>query len=727
MPLTGTGLSQTLTGITDIDAATATSSCGGTVTARNNTLIWAGGTVAAAPANGFSSCTVSVQARVSNTPGSFTTTIPAGSITNDQGKSNRFQSAASFNSVPLTRLYFNFSPDGSLDQAAWSSLVSGLSPWYLQNLPGQTPSLTITNTNETSVTLRRSTLGAPNDLQQPRVTSPACRAPQPLTPTFQDVAYTTYMLPELTVPPGSSCVITFDFRPSPARYTATYQDENADRVWSQVKSAQLTIGSADEDSSFNGTDIRTGQSPASAPTLSFLKTLNGSKSLTVPGGASSSVTLALKAFNLASTPEAFSLQDALPPFADLTGATVTASKTRNIQGECTTSGITLDQATKTLNYNAVVVPPGNACTYAVTFRVPAGSAGGTWVSRTNNNAISTDATPATSDTGLATQATLYVQTAGEVSKDAIPTPRTNARNIAWYRLNFSNPSATDMTGVRFTDTWSTPLLVDPATSYSTCGGTITPADDGKGITFSDGGVPALGSCQVVIGILPDSNRQRPGVVYTNALPAITTTSGHLIVPKNDSAYYGITWTNRVSANSSNPAPTGSVADLRLNYTNASDFALPDKTFIVTLPPQLAFVPQPLPFRCSSMNNADAGVTPGTISPDAVSVNGQELRFTFPVPIPAARRDRTLPIDQQQNTISPVICSVNLHVTSTQAGTFAGSFSTLEPETPETPVLNTEFSQQFVADPTYTINKSFSPQQVYAGVRQGSDTVGEVRR
>lgn len=158
--LTNTGLRHTLSGIATIDPASATSTCGGTVTASGNMLTWAGGTIPAAPPNGTSSCTVTVNTLTNNTPGSYNTTIPAGAFTNDQAISNRYAATASFNSTPLTLPTFQeiaTTPDLPPKTQYYSS-----NPWFLTGgWRSHTAGFQFSNPNNRSITLNNSTLTLP--------------------------------------------------------------------------------------------------------------------------------------------------------------------------------------------------------------------------------------------------------------------------------------------------------------------------------------------------------------------------------------------------------------------------------------------------------------------------------------------------------------------------------------------------------------------------------------
>ncbi|WP_066707877.1 DUF6701 domain-containing protein [Curvibacter delicatus] len=99
-------------------------------------------------------------------------------------------------------------------------------------------------------------------------------------------------------------------------------------------------------------------------------------------------------------------------------------------------------------------------------------------------------------------------------------------------LTLSNPTASAVTSVAFTDTYPSGLLnTASANPVSTCGGTVTAANNGNTLSLSGGAIPASSSCTVTVNVTAASTGSylnSTGIISTSA-GDIGTASGLLVV------------------------------------------------------------------------------------------------------------------------------------------------------------------------------------------------------
>src|SRR5207248_1307551 len=94
-------------------------------------------------------------------------------------------------------------------------------------------------------------------------------------------------------------------------------------------------------------------------------------------------------------------------------------------------------------------------------------------------------------------------------------------DAAVLTITLTNPNATAATGVAFTDTYPASLVnTASASGATTCGGTVTAANNGTGVALSGAPVPAAGAGTAA------------GHVNAAAASAATTCGGTLTAPNN---------------------------------------------------------------------------------------------------------------------------------------------------------------------------------------------------
>lgn len=90
--------------------------------------------------------------------------------------------------------------------------------------------------------------------------------------------------------------------------------------------------------------------------------------------------------------------------------------------------------------------------------------------------------------------------APSASKSFAPSTITEG-NSSVLTVTFTNPTASPVTGVSFTDTYPAGLVnTASASGTTTCGGTVTAANNGNSVELAGGTIPASGSCTVTVNV-----------------------------------------------------------------------------------------------------------------------------------------------------------------------------------------------------------------------------------
>lgn len=106
-------------------------------------------------------------------------------------------------------------------------------------------------------------------------------------------------------------------------------------------------------------------------------------------------------------------------------------------------------------------------------------------------------------------------------------------------ISLTNPTATPITGVSFTDNYPSGMLnTASANGTTTCGGTVTAINNGNSLALSGGTIPASGSCTVTANITSAA-----AGAYTNSTGAVAIDGGKTIpaasaILKVDAPTYG---------------------------------------------------------------------------------------------------------------------------------------------------------------------------------------------
>lgn len=723
-PLLNAGLTHAVSGVATLNAASATTTCGGSVTVSGTTLTWSGGTVPAAPPSGSSVCTVTVSGTANATPSTYTTTVAANTFTNTLGVSNRFASSASFNSTPLTLP----TVEGKAVDPRVAYRYFGAA--YSYGLPNATGGALITNPNAAPLTVASGTLNvSPNFSGTPALQGSGCSG---TLGTPSTGAYTSVSVSNLTIPANGSCMVVFPVKTTTRIHYQAYQDSFISPSNMDGVRPNLLLTSVLEDTSMNGKTVDRNASTYGRVPIGFAKTINNVGNLTVSGGKDNRLTLSLIVKNNTTEVRRFSYLDPLIPAGDYTGSSVVSvAETRDQENTndytsgspvartapvCSTAGITLDPTAKTVQYTDVAVPPASVCRFDVTFTLPKGSYSGTAYYDMRNNQVSTDFLPTNNDTGTATLAALNVQTAGNLT---LTGSTGYYLNEVYIKATVTNPSATDMTGMDFDLPWGSflPFTFNPARSYSTCGGTLSALPGGKGGSLRGGTVPSDGECKVVVAITPGSVTGEASTNVTIFAPdGFTTTSGHRVNSVSGSTLINL-YGNTLFVTAAAPkVATGARTARTISITNYAAQPIVNRRVSLSIAPQEAFVPRDIDVSCLA-NPSDAP-TRYSIPYAAATVSGRTLTVTLR-DIPGFNLDQSRRADEQLGYLTyPTRCEVSVGVQGASAGTFSNSVTMEDlanyygPTPPA--VLTRSGTASYVESPTYTINKTFSPQTVYAG-------------
>lgn len=724
--LSNLSLTQAISGAQGLDIAGATSSCGGSFSGTGNTFSWSGGSLAEPAANSNTSCTLNVTLTTNNTPNSYTTTIPAGGVTNDQGRSNTYAGVASFNVTPLIAptLWIKTAPEtitgNNYNLLQYDGNIPSAYSWY--NIGGaatQHPGVQINNFNNTPLHLDGSKLYVPAGLTNPdlsrctgstltsMVAGPSTNAPVNLNGT---------MTADLVIPAGG-CIITFETVPAPPKYSGDSTTGSNEHINFQeaITYPSLLIGTSREDASLNGKMLYINGSPRIPQAIAIHKEFNGQNSYSTSGNADANITLNLEVGNAQNMPHSVNLTDQLPTFGDYSASTISVRSRitpNNESPACTTQGASISSGGLFTLANTVI-PKNQSCIFDVTFKVPAGSWSGSWVNTIPGSAVSTDFSGPSSET-VVTRATFNLATEGAATKVGMQ-PIYNSNlitgahlNFGWWKIEIQNTYNAQMQGLSFTDEWGQGLKLDLSKSYSTCGGSITPTATGEGANFSGGTIARLATCQIVFAITPAS--VKASNIYTNAIPAMTTTSGHSIQPSGPGATMRVIYRNGLTYSQvATSAAVNSTTPFSFVYYNYSDFDLPQKEFQITLDPTMSFPQRDWNYYCY-INNVI--INREVIPYSNISINGQVATFKIDVP-KAGRINGNGPIDQQQAALTT--CFINGFETSSTAGQKRTTITTQEPDGNGLSNINSTYmTMDYQAAPTFTINKTASPQTVYAG-------------
>ncbi len=281
------------------------------------------------------------------------------------------------------------------------------------------------------------------------------------------------------------------------------------------------------------------------------------------------------------------------------------------------------------------IPASGSCTASVSVR--ATTAG----PHTNvSGFISTTESGTNSGAGGSATASLTAVLPPSIAKSFGTNPILSAGNsLLTFTLSNPNPNDT-LSGVSFSDTYPSGLTnINPLTPavVNTCGGAVTAAAGGPGISLSGGTIAGGASCTVAVRVTAAS----PGS-YVNTTGAVSATT----------AGTGNTATDTLVVNAPNP----SIALLKQISTSPSG---PWSRFISVTPSTLVY------YQFTMENTGDVALSPVSVNDPTVST----ASCTWPasLPVASATQDPTAAC-----VVGPITAIAGSNVnTATARGTFSG--------------------------------------------------------
>ena len=578
IPLTGLAVSDTLpTGLVISTPPNAVNGCGGSLTANAGTtgISLTGGTVAA---NTFCTITLSV---TGNAAGAYTNT--AGPVTSTEGAQGNSSSANLTVVSPPTLL---------------KTFGAATIP-----LNGST-TLTLKITNSNSITLNG--IAVSDTLPTGLVISSTPNVNNTCGGSVTAVAGTTSIsLTGGSVPANTFCALSL-----------SVTGNAAGLVHNTAGPVTSTEGGTGNSSSANITVV----APPSitktfgAPTIP----LNGSTSLTFKVTNSNGVALTGLAFT-----------DTLP-----TGLVV--SSTPNVNNGCGGT-FTANAGTTGISLTGGTVAANTFCTISLNIT---GNTAGPY---TNTTGAVTSTEGGTGNTGTANITVVAPPSITKVF--GAPTIPVNGSTSLTFKITNSNALA--LTGLAFTDTLPTGLVIStPANVNNGCGGTFTANSGTTGISLTGGTVAANTFCTISLNIT--GNTAGP---YTNTTGAVSSTEGGT----GNTATANITVVAPPSITKTFGAPTiplnGSTT-LTFKITNSNAIALTGLAFTDTLPTGLVVSSTP------NVNNGCGGTVTANGGTTGISLTGGTV---------AANTFCTISLNVTGNTAGAYTNTTGA-VTSTEGGT-----------------------------------------------------------
>ncbi len=216
-------------------------------------------------------------------------------------------------------------------------------------------------------------------------------------------------------------------------------------------------------------------------------------------------------------------------FTDTFPAGLVVTGTPNLTNTCggTISGGTAGASY--LNLSGGTIPAGAAGTCTITVSVTSATGG------TYNNATSGVSSTQSGPPGpVSNTATLLVQISAPGATKTFNPSGIAQNDPSQMTIAFSNPNASNITGVAFTDTYPAGLMNAPAgavVASNTCGGVVTAANSGTSLSLSGGAIPVAG-CSIVVNVtataLGDKVNSTGNITSSNAVTN-TGVSGTLAV------------------------------------------------------------------------------------------------------------------------------------------------------------------------------------------------------
>lgn len=210
-------------------------------------------------------------------------------------------------------------------------------------------------------------------------------------------------------------------------------------------------------------------------------------------------------------------------------------------------------------------------------------------------------------TGNSASATLLVAANPTIAKSFAPsTIATGATASLTFTLNNSFP--TPLTGVAFTDSFPTGLVVAATPALSTsCGGTVSGASAGStSITLTNGTLASSASCTITVSVTAGTQGN-----YANTTGPISSAQTGAVATSNTAVLQVLTPPTIAKSFSPSTVLVNSNSTLTLVISNPNTIALTGLSFSDTFPAGLAV--SALPTATNTCGGSLNGVSPGAMS------------------------------------------------------------------------------------------------------------------
>jgi uncharacterized repeat protein (TIGR01451 family) len=537
VPLTGLAFTDTFPvvpgAMTLFDTVTA-NTCGGTLADSGGGALNAGDvgirvTGGTVPAGGSCAVTVNVTAA---TAGSYTNTIPAGGVSTANGGSSAALASANLGVL---------SPPGVAKAFAPASIFPGASTRI---------TVTLTNSNTAAITGVAFTDNHPAGI----VNAAAPAAANSCGGTVTAVAgNTSFSLSGGTIPAGGSCAVSL-----------------------AVTSNQVGVYT---NSTGPVATANAGTGTAATAQLTVVGEIGGTKAFspsTIAAGGTSTLTITLQNPNTTTAVSGIAFTDTYPAGLANTG---TPSVTSNCGGTVTAAA---NGGSLSLTGGSLAASASCTITVQVTSATPG--------TLTNVTGAITAANAPPEAVGLSGDLVVLARPTATKAFGAATIPPGGSTTLT---VTVSNPNATPLTGLAFTDTFPTApgaMTLFTGGSTNTCGGTLT--DDGggalnagdAGIRLTGGTVPAGGSCAVAVNVTATI----PGT-YANAIPAggVTSTNGGASTAAANASLTVLAPPTATKAFSPSVVGVGQASTLTITLSNANATAVTGVDFTDAYPAGLA--------------------------------------------------------------------------------------------------------------------------------------------
>ncbi|HEX4427580.1 MAG TPA: hypothetical protein VH079_19420, partial [Terriglobales bacterium] len=286
-------------------------------------------------------------------------------------------------------------------------------------------------------------------------------------------------------------------------------------------------------------------------------------------------------------------------FSDTLPAGLVVSTPNGLTGTCGSGTITATAGSGGVTLSGGTIATSGSCTFSVNITgTIAGAKSNTTGALSSNEG----------GTGGTATATINVVAPPSITKAFSPTSiALNATTSVTFTITNPSVNAVSLTGVAFTDTLPTGLMVANA-SATVCGGTVTTTAP-TGIATTGATVAANSQCQFSITVTGAAAGQ-----FTNTTGAVTSTNGGT----GNTASANLTVATPPSITKAFGAasvPTGSTTSLTFNITNPNtSLALTGLAFTDSLPAGLVVAGTP------ALSNTCGGTATATAGASAVSLS-----------------------------------------------------------------------------------------------------------